>query len=53
MHHNLTYVCQILTEKLKSKEKEEETDGKPRPRSERSVDEIIASLRAQSSGART
>ncbi|XP_052720831.1 uncharacterized protein LOC128192291 isoform X6 [Crassostrea angulata] len=39
-------------EKLKSKE-EEETDGKPRPRSERSVDEIIASLRAQSSGART
>ncbi|XP_056011741.1 uncharacterized protein LOC125682590 isoform X3 [Ostrea edulis] len=40
-------------EKLKSKEKEEETDGKPRPRSERSVDEIIASLRAQSSGART
>ncbi|XP_061164225.1 uncharacterized protein LOC133173256 [Saccostrea echinata] len=40
-------------EKLKSKEKEEEIDGKPRPRSERSVDEIIASLRAQSSGART
>ncbi|XP_078324094.1 uncharacterized protein LOC111124594 isoform X6 [Crassostrea virginica] len=39
-------------EKLKSKE-EEESDGKPRPRSERSVDEIIASLRAQSSGART
>ena len=42
----------VLAEKLKSKE-EEESDGKPRPRSERSVDEIIASLRAQSSGART
>lgn len=34
--------------KAKTKEKEQEESDQSRPRSERSVDEIIASLRAQS-----